>query len=275
MSVLLIDKQGPITILTLNRPERMNSLGDGLGPALNEAIADFQDDSAQRVLIITGAGEKAFCAGADLKEMKNRQDNGGVPVANSSAPRLPMARAPDMNGLAACEKPVIAAVNGLAIGGGLELAICSDIRVASENAWFQTPEMNHGFLAGVAVSNLPRLMPFGAVMDMMVFGERLEAADAYRLGLVQELTRPEALMEAAMRRAERIANTSQSALWGTKKVLRFWRDLMLAEHHRYYESVVHRVLLSGDMFEGVRAFNEKRERRFDSGWPDPFANKPS
>jgi len=274
MSVLLIDKQGPITTLTLNRPERMNALGDGLGQAINDAIVDFSEDPGQRVMIITGAGEKAFCAGADLKEMKNRQDDAEARSAKQGSPRLPMARAPDMNGLAACEKPVIAAVNGLAIGGGLELAICSDIRVASDNAWFQTPEMNHGFLAGVAVSNLPRLMPFGAVMDLMVFGERLEASDAFRLGLVQEVTRPEALMDAAMRRAERIANTSQSALWGTKKVLRFWRDLMLAEHHRYYESVVHRVLLSGDMFEGVRAFNEKRERRFDSGWPDPFAHQP-
>lgn len=273
MSVLLIDKHGPVTVLTLNRPDRMNALGDGLGEAIVNAILDFREDPAQKVMILTGAGDKAFCAGADLKEMKDRQDDGEDKSAKT-APRLPMARAPDMSGLAACEKPVIAAVNGLAIGGGLELAICSDIRIASENAWFATPEMNHGFLAGVAVSNLPRLMPFGAVMDMMVFGEKLDAANAYRLGLVQEVTKPEALLEAAMRRAERISNTSQSALWGTKKVLRYWRDLQLAEHHRYYESVVHRVLLSGDMFEGVRAFNEKRERKFDSGWPDPFANKP-
>ena len=268
MSILLVERKGPVTVLTLNRRERHNALSPALGLELKAAVAAFRDDPDQLVLIITGAGDQAFCSGADLKEMREGQAD---PAAQPTGKRpLPMAPEPDMAGLLTCHKPVIAAINGLAVGGGLEITLCCDIRLAAEGAWFGLPEPGHGFIAGVAAVALPRLMPMGAVMDMMLAGERLPAADAYRLGLVQAVVPRERLMAEAMRRAEAMARSSPSALWGTKQVLRYWRDLMLQEHHRYYDAVVHRVLLSGDMIEGIRAFAEKRERRYRTDWPDPF-----
>ena len=108
-------------------------------------------------------------------------------------------------------------------------------------------------------------------MDLMLTGERLTSADAYRLGLIQQIVSKEDLLDAAIRKAENIAQQSQVSIWGTKKVLRFWRDAMLAEQHKYYEAVVHRVLLSGDVHEGPRAFAEKRGPSFSNQWPDPFS----
>ena len=106
-------------------------------------------------------------------------------------------------------------------------------------------------------------------MDLLLSGDRLSAEDAWRLGLVQKLTAPDRIMEIALEKAEMIAANSQPAVWGTKKVLKFWRDALLAEQYRYYESVAHRVFLSGDFQEGPKAFAEKRAPRFGNRWPKP------
>jgi enoyl-CoA hydratase/carnithine racemase len=262
MADLLVDKQGHTTIFTINRPDRMNSLGGTVMADLSAGLKEFQEDPDQYVAIVTGAGEKAFCAGGDLKEMAEGAASGN---------RLPMSSGPDIGGLAACEKVTIAAVNGLAIAGGLEVAISCDIRIASERAWFGVFEVKRGILAGVAVNVLPRLMPMGAVMDLMLSGDRLTAEEAYRLGLVQRVVPHDKLMETALQKADMVAQNSQAAVWGTKQVLKFWRNALMAEQQRYYEAVVHRVLLSGDMHEGPRAFAEKREPKFSNRWPDPFA----
>jgi enoyl-CoA hydratase/carnithine racemase len=261
MTDLLIDKQGHTTIFTLNRPERMNALSSALMRDLQAGLQEFQSDPDQYVAIITGAGDKAFCSGGDLKEM----------AANAATgKRLPMSPGPDIVGLAACEKVTIAAVNGLAIAGGLELAICCDIRIASEKAWFAVFEVKRGILASVAVNVLPRLMPLGAVMDLMLSGDRLTAEEAHHLGLVQKVVPQDKLLETAVAKAEMIAQNSQAAVWGTKQVLKFWRNALMAEQQRYYEAVMHRVLLSGDVFEGPKAFAEKREPQFRQAWPNPF-----
>ena len=188
------------------------------------------------------------------------------------APVCPFLRVPIWQGWPR-EKVTIAAVNGLAIAGGLELTISCDIRIASETAWFGVFEVKRGILAGVAVNVLPRLMPMGAVMDLMLTGDRLSADDAYRLGLVQQVVPADMLMEAAFKKAEMIAQNSQPAVWGTKQILKFWRDALMAEQHRYYQAVVNRVLLSGDVHEGPRAFAEKRQPLFANRWPDPFRSE--
>ena len=254
---LNIERHGPVTVLTLNRPERRNALNHALYSALEHTVADFSGDNTQRVLIITGAGE-AFCSGADLRDVRSSADQGL---------KLPTARDQHMWGVGQCEKPVIAAINGLAVGAGLELAICCDFRLAAETAWFALPEVERGFLAGVAAVTLPRLMPIGAVMELMLVGDRLSAQDALRLGLVQHVMPGADLMEAAMQRAERMSRHSQAALWGTKQVIRFWRDRVLEEHHRYYQHVVNRVFSSGDVAEGLRAFAEKRPPEYSMNWP--------
>jgi enoyl-CoA hydratase/carnithine racemase len=261
MADLLVEKQGHTTIFTINRPERMNALGGTVRADLAAGIREFEADPGQYAAIVTGAGDKAFCAGADLKEMA---------AAAADGTRLPVSPGPDMYGIAACEKVTIAAVNGLAVGGGLEIAICCDIRLAAEHAWFGVFEVKRGIIAGVAANVLPRLLPMGVVMDMMLAGERLPAEDAYRLGFVQAVVPRDKLMETALARAEQVAGHSQAAIWGTKQVLKFWRDALIAEQQRYYEAVTHRVMLSGDVHEGPRAFAEKREPAFRNAWPDPF-----
>lgn len=262
---LKIDRHGRVTVFTLNRPERRNALSTTLASVLEEAVADFSRDNSQRVLILTGAGDKAFCSGADLSEMRHRADEEMA---------LPTAPSQDLFGVGSCEKPVIAAINGLAVGAGLELAILADIRLAADDAWFGLPEVERGFLAGVAAVTLPRLMPLGAVMELMLTGNRLSAPDAYRLGLVQQVLPRGELLDAAMERAERMSRYSQSALWGTKQVVRHWRNRSLDEHHEYYRQVVARVFTSGDVAEGLKAFAEKRAPEYSMDWP-PNSATPS
>jgi enoyl-CoA hydratase/carnithine racemase len=261
MADLLVEKQGHTTIFTINRPERMNALGGTVMEDLSAGMKEFQENPSQYVAIITGAGDKAFCAGGDLKEMA---------AGAAGGTRLPISPGPDIGGLGACEKVTIAAINGLAIAGGLEVAISCDIRIASEHAWFGVFEVKRGILAGVAVNVLPRLMPMGAVMDLMLSGDRLAADDAFRLGLIQRVVPHDKLMETAMEKAEMVASNSQAAVWGTKQVLKFWRNAMMAEQQRYYEAVIHRVLLSGDVHEGPKAFAEKRDPVFRNAWPNAF-----
>jgi len=229
-----------------------------------EALEQFGRDSSQCVLIITGAGDKAFCSGTDLSEAKGLAE-GGV--------RLPVAPDQDMMGVGRCEKPVIAAINGLAVGAGLELSLCCDIRIAAETAWFALPEVERGFLAGVAAVTLPRLIPMGAAMELMLSGERLGVQDAFRLGLVQQVLPAADLMDAAMERAERMSRYSQSVLWGTKQVVRYWRNRALEEHHQFYQHVVNRVFSSGDVAEGLKAFAEKRAPEYAMDWsPNPTSD---
>jgi enoyl-CoA hydratase/carnithine racemase len=260
MSDILIEKQRHTTIFTLNKPERMNSLSASMLAALAEGIRDFESDPDQYVAIITGAGDKAFCAGGDLKEMASNAADGS---------RLPLSRNPDIAGIAACDKVTIAAVNGLAVAGGLEVAISCDIRIAADNAWFGVFEVKHGIIAGVAANVLPRLMPIGAVMDLMLSGDRLTAELAHQWGLVQRVVTRDILLETAIAKADMIAQNSQAAVWGTKQVIKSWRNASMAEQQRYYEAVQHRVLLSGDVFEGPRAFAEKRRPVYRNGWPTP------
>jgi enoyl-CoA hydratase/carnithine racemase len=262
MTELKVERRGEVTVMTLNRPERHNSMTLTMAALMKSAVDEFNADDGQKVMIVTGAGDKAFCSGADLKAMAARE--GGTRM-------LPAAPEPDMLGIAACEKPVIAALNGLTIGGGLETALCCDIRLAADHVWFQLPEPSRGFIAGVAAMLLPRLMPIGAALDMMLTGERMSVEEAYRVGLVQKIVPREKLMEEAERKAHLMCKHSRSALAGTKKVMYFWRNLMLTEQHQYYTAVIHRVLLSGDLVEGLKAFGEKRPPAFSKGWPDPLA----
>lgn len=251
---LKIERFDRVTVFTLNRPERHNALTLSLASEFEQAVAEFEQDDQQRVLVITGAGEKAFCSGADLQEM----DKGMT---------LPIAPEQDIMGVGKCQKPVIAAINGLAIGAGFELSLCCDIRLCTESSWFSLPEVARGFLAGVAAVMLPRLMPMGDVMDLMLVGGRLSAEQAKQSGLVQQVLPSSELLPAAMVRAEIMAKHSQAALWGTKQVLRYWQDRSLDEHDRFYRQVIQRVFTSGDLNEGIKAFMEKREPEFTMNWP--------
>jgi enoyl-CoA hydratase/carnithine racemase len=264
MPDLIVDQRGAVTVLTINRPGSMNAFTHQVVAQLTAAMEEFGEDETQLAAIITGAGDKAFCVGADLKEMA-----GDI----AGAARLPVTDEPDICGIAACEKPTIAAINGLALAGGLELALCCDIRVASATAWFALPEVKLGLIPGLAVTTLPRLLPMGAALDLVMSGERMPADEALRLGLVQRVVGPGELLDVAVAKAETIAANSPTAVWGAKKALRYYRDLQLAEAQRYYEAIAHRVMLAGDLHEGPRSFVEKRSPSFAPGWPSPLADE--
>jgi enoyl-CoA hydratase/carnithine racemase len=260
MSELLVEKHGHATVFTLNRPEARNALSRSVADELSRAVKEFNADPDQYVGIVTGAGDKAFCSGGDLKDMAGEAEEGTATPINVW---------PDLCGISDSEKPFIAAVNGVAVAGGFEMALSCDIRIASTSAWFGVFEVKWGIIAGVATQILPRIAPMGLAMDLLLSGERLSAEDAFRHGIVQKVVEPGQLMEEALRKADMIASNSQTAVWGTKKILKFWRDLMLREHQHFYESTMHRVLLSGDFHEGPKAFAEKRTPTFKNRWPTP------
>ena len=259
MSDLLIDRHEHISVFTLNRPEKLNSLGGTLSADLTRAMAEFDADPDQYVAIITGAGDRAFSAGADL----------------TTWPPAPAQRPPSMRcqhrrpvGRGQQPKPVIAAVNGLAVAGGLELSLNCDIRIAADSAWFGVFEVKRGIMAGIAVNLLARYMPLGDALYMLMTADRVTAQDALRLGLVQKVVPGDELMAESFRVAEMIAANSQVAVQASKKVAYFWRNLAIRESLDYYQAVNQRLMLCDDVLEGPRAFAEKREPEFSNRWPE-------
>jgi enoyl-CoA hydratase/carnithine racemase len=258
MPDLLIEKRGHTTIFTLNRPDQMNSLGGTITRDLVAGLADFEADPEQYVAIITGAGDRAFSAGGDLK---------GMAATAAAGDHMPISHQPDMAGISTSSKITIAAINGLAVAGGLEIAISCDIRIASDQAWFGVFEVKRGLTAGTAVNVLARLIPYGAALDLMLTGDRMSVEDALRIGLIEQIVPHGTVLDAALAKADTICQNSPAALWGTKQVARYWRNLMLTEQHQFYLGVNERVLASGDAAEGTTAFAEKRPPVFHSAWP--------
>ena len=172
MPDLLYDKRDRFAVFTMNRPERLNALGGTMMSDLTEALADFNADPEMRAGILTGTG-RAFSAGADLKEMNQRNVDRGdsaAPIRSfDPASSLPFSRSP---------KPIIAAINGLCIAGGLERALDCDIRICSTEAWFGLFEVKRGILAGYAIHHLARLVPFSDAMYILLTGDRVEPDDA-------------------------------------------------------------------------------------------------
>jgi enoyl-CoA hydratase/carnithine racemase len=192
--------------------------------------------------------------------MSNRFGSGDVSVGVSSV---------DLWGVGNSPKPTIAAINGLAVAGGFELALNCDIRVATDTAWFGLFEVKRGIMAGVGVNMLARYLPLGEALYLLMTADRLSVADAARLGLVQRVTPPGELMDSAMRIAGMIASNSQVAVQASKQVAYHWRNLAIREQVDYYRAVNQRLLLCEDVLEGPRAFAEKRDPVFVNRWPTP------
>ncbi|MGE0880690.1 MAG: enoyl-CoA hydratase/isomerase family protein [Acidimicrobiia bacterium] len=257
MPELLVDKQGHVTVLTLNRPEKMNAYDGALVHQMEEAYQTFENDPDQYVLVVTGAGDRAFCTGSDFSSQKME-----------GRPRTDKMKSTDMWGVGSLSKPTIAAVNGAAIGGGLEIVLNCDIRIASENAYFGLFEPKRGIMAGVGVHLLPRNISWGDASLLLLACERVDAHEAHRMGLVQKVVRPGGALEEAMRLAEQICKLSQVAVQSTKKVMSLHRNNLLDEGLNL-SSMVHRMMyLSGDNVEGPKAFLEKREPNFRNRWAD-------
>ena len=244
--------EGNYAIFTMDRPDRLNAQGLTMRDELREALDEFVADSEMRVGILTGAG-RAFSAGADLKEMST---NTSKAAALSDEQRIdgyrgnqPFGRNP---------KPFIAAVNGLAIGAGMERACDCDIRIASTEAYFGLFEVKRGIMANYAINNLSRLIPYGEAMYLMLTGDTLSAEEAQRIGFVHQILEPDALLPRAVEIAEMIGTNAPLAVQGTKSVAQFWRRYGLEESMEYLARVGNMVLGSEDAAEGPKAFAEKR-----------------
>jgi enoyl-CoA hydratase/carnithine racemase len=257
---LLVENRGHTTIFTLNRPERRNAYDDALTVAIKQAMLEFDADPDQYVGVLTGAGDLAFCSGSDLggDMARNAVRGHGRPNALEFA---------HMYGVGAVSKPMIAAVNGLAVGGGFELALNCDIRIASDRAWFALFEPRHGMVAGVAVQLLPRIISHGDAAWILLTGERVTAAEAHRMGVVQRVVPHESLLDESLAVAATICELSQLAVQTTKRVMGVHRDSLLRESVVLYEEMMARLALSPDRLEGIQAFREKRAPDYRNRWP--------
>ena len=245
------DKQGRVVTITINRPQVRNALHPPANRELSAAFDAFAADDDAWVAIITGAADKAFSAGNDLK-YSAEHGMGDMQMGNGG-----------FGGITArfdLFKPVIAAVNGLALGGGFEIALACDIIVAAEHATFGLPEPRVGLaaLAG-GMQRLPALIPPKIAMGMMLTGKPITAADAHRLGLVNQVVPLTELMQAANSWASTILECSPSSVRASKQVALESQGLPLAESTKKSYSLVGALFGSEDMMEGVTAFAQKRK----------------
>ena len=256
-SPVLVDHlaDGRIALITLNRPHADNAITTEMGACLTEVVETIAVRPAIRVVVLTGAGTKAFSVGSDLRQRKNMTKEDWLRQRQDFDRTLYTVRQ--------LRKPVLAAVNGVAYGGGSELAQSTDFIIASENATFGQPEAMLGLAAGGgSPALLPRLLPPGRAMQMLMTGDPIDAQEAHRLGMVNEIHPPGELMDAAMRIAEKIAGNSPTAVQAVKRAVRLGEGqpieqsiaIMMDSHWR---SAVH-----PDRIEGIGAFNEGREPTF-------------
>ncbi|HJU65216.1 MAG TPA: enoyl-CoA hydratase-related protein [Gemmatimonadaceae bacterium] len=252
--VLLSETRGHVALLTLNRPEKRNALNGQLRCAFLGAVDEVARDPNIRAIVVTGAGDKAFVAGADIGEFEGRS-----PVDQYRVMKLPTI----FDAVERCSKPVLAAINGFCLGGGMELALACDIRIASSAAKFGQPEVNLGIIpGGGGTQRLPRLIGLGAALRLILSGDMIDAAEALRLGLVEEVVAPSELMPRAMALAETIASKSPVAVAAAKEATRAALSLSLPEGLKLETALFQLCFASEDKAEGVRAFLEKRPATF-------------
>lgn len=261
-AVVLVERVGHVLEITLNRPPA-NAINRATSRAIHAALKDLQDDPDLRVGVITGSGDRIFSAGWDLKEVAEP----GFDTSLDSHPELGHG-AGGFAGIVEYHdllKPVICAVNGAAVGGGFEMALACDVILASENAFFQLPEMQRGFLADAgALQRLPRRVPYNVAVELLLSGRRLSSDEAKGWGLVHAVHPQDALRDAAMALATEIACGAPLALQAMKEVLRHIQtmpveqSLALTKPGRSGLPMYERMSSSDDYIEGPRAFAEKR-----------------
>jgi enoyl-CoA hydratase/carnithine racemase len=269
MPPILCEKKGRILVITINRPERRNALNFEAFGLLAQAWMDFRDDPDLWVAIITGAGDKAFCAGGDLKEfipmvtqnIGELSASGGTQTLGGDIPvnasLVAVLREVDIY------KPIIAAVNGFCIAGGMEMLQGTDIRIASESASFGIGEPRRGlFPGGGSTTKLPRQIPFPWAMEILLTAEPISAQKAYHYGIVNEVVPFEDLMPTAMRYAELICKNGPIAVRKVKESALKGLGLPLKEALDQEMMYSAEVFSTEDAMEGIHAFQEKREPRW-------------
>jgi enoyl-CoA hydratase len=253
---IIVERDGPVAVVTLNRPKVLNSINATMLAELGRALAALDADAEIRAIVLTGAGERAFAAGADIGELN------ALPNAVAG-----VAKARDGQGVTLLmermRKPVIAAVNGFALGGGCELALGCDIRLASEKARFGQPEVQLGLMPGFGGSQrTARLLGRGMAMYMCLSGEHIDAQEALRAGLVEKVVAPDALLDEAKRIAGVIASKAPLAVEATKRAIDEGISLSTAAGLELEALHFGTLIDTNDFKEGTAAFLEKRAPNF-------------
>jgi enoyl-CoA hydratase len=247
---ILVERVGRVAILTINRPDKMNALNQQVRDEMIGLLAQIETDDSVGVVVLTGAGEKAFIAGADIGEFAGR-----TPFDQRHAMRSPRI----FDAMAVYPKPVIAMINGFCLGGGCELAMSCDIRIASEKARFGQPEINLGLIpGGGGTQRMPRLVGAGHALRLILTGDMIGAAEAQSIGLVEMVVPAEELRAKTLELANKIASKSPLTVKVAKEAIRASERLAIEEGLAYERDLFCLCFSTADKEEGVQAFLAKR-----------------
>jgi enoyl-CoA hydratase len=253
--MLIVERDGPVLVITINRPKALNALNRAVLDELSVVIDEASTDKDVRSLIVTGAGERAFVAGADITEL--------AALTPGSARVFARRGQSVLERLETMGKPSIAAINGFALGGGCELAMACTLRVAASSAELGQPEIDLGLLPGFAgTQRLTRLVGKGRALDLMLSGRRIPAVEAERIGLVNRVVPPERLADEARILAQELARKSPAAMRYILAAVNEGADLPLAVGSGIEAALFGLAAATSDMKEGTRAFLEKRKPQF-------------
>ncbi len=249
---VLVSRSGHVATITINRPQKLNTVTAGMGTRLYDLVADLNQDSQVRVVVLRGAGDRAFSAGSDVGVLDDYGSNWQL-----------RNRADYNRALWALRKPLIASIRGYAIGGGLELALTCDIRFASPSARFGAGEIKLGWHGGAGNTQLlPRLVGYGTALQMLLSGDLVDADEAYRIGLIQELVPEEELDQRVEALASAIASNSPIAVELTKHLVRISESTSLEVGLAYENDMFAYCFTTQDSREGRDAFLQKRPPEF-------------
>ena len=252
---LLIERDGGVLVITINRPDKLNALNSRTVAELDQAMADAKSDPAIHAVVLTGAGEKSFVAGADINELSVQ-----TPVSGREHARTGQAVFDRIEQLG---KPVIAAVNGFALGGGCELAMACTLRLAADTAKFGQPEINLGLIPGYAGSQrLPRLVGRGRALELLLTGNQITADEAWRIGLVNKVIPAAQLLADAKALAQSLASKAPIAVRYILEAVAGGLEMSFADAQDYEATLFGLIATTEDMREGTRAFLEKRKASF-------------